>query len=82
MRRKRWLAAILAAGTACTALFGCGSRQIVSTEMARSGESSEKELQAWEEAKHALRKISGADHLYPRKDDRRQSFQYAGTGHL
>ena len=52
MRRKRWLAAILAAGTACTALFGCGSRQIVGTEMARPGESSEKELQAWEEAKN------------------------------
>ena len=52
MRRKRWLAAILAAGTACTALFGCGSRQIVGTEMARSGESPEKELQAWEEAKN------------------------------
>ena len=51
MRRKRWLAAVLAAGTACTALFGCGSRQIVSTEMARSEESSEKEKQAWEEAK-------------------------------
>lgn len=54
MRRKRWLAAILAAGTACTALFGCGSRQIVGTEMARPGESSEKELQAWEEAKTRL----------------------------
>lgn len=52
MRRKRWLAAILAAGTACTALFGCGSRQIVGTEMTRPGESSEKELQAWEEAKN------------------------------
>ena len=52
MRRKRWLAAILAAGTACTALFGCGSRQIVGTEMARPGESSEKELQSWEEAKN------------------------------
>lgn len=51
MRRKRWLAAVLAAGTACTALFGCGSRQIVSTEVARSEESSEKEKQAWEEAK-------------------------------
>ena len=51
MRRKRWLAAILAAGTACTALLGCGSRQIVGTEMARSGKSSGKELQAWEEAK-------------------------------
>ena len=52
MRRTRGLAAILAAGTACTALFGCGSRQIVGTEMARSGESPEKELQAWEEAKN------------------------------
>ena len=51
MRRKRWLAAVLAAGTACTALFWCGSRQIVSTEVARSEESSEKEKQAWEEAK-------------------------------
>ena len=51
MRKKRWLAAVLAAGTACTALFWCGSRQIVSTEVARSEESSEKEKQAWEEAK-------------------------------